>query len=121
MKNIYILLTFLLLVNCSTMVKSQQSKNNLKIISSSFIKDYVVFNTQDFHKNDVIVLANKNDIRDCISSKNFIILDSIYEVTSIKIGSKRDIVGYKLSEIDGVKIRNEGELVKIIKNCNSLR
>ena len=116
MRNLFFLI--LLTISCSVSKQNVQSVKKLEIINTDSTSDHFVFKTKSESGNEVIVLAEKDSVNDCRPFKKFIIADSVHQTSTLKAGSGKDLVGFYLSTIDGIKIRNEGELVKIIWNCN---
>lgn len=107
----------ILLINCSVSRPNTQPINKFEIIKIDDVGDHIVFKTLTETKIEKIILAEKDSVKDCRPFKKFIIADSIHETTVLKSGNTIDIVGFNLSTINGIKIRNNGELVKIIWNC----
>ncbi|MEO8712528.1 MAG: hypothetical protein ABI405_10415, partial [Parafilimonas sp.] len=98
---------------------NNQSTTRLEIIKIDSIRDHFVFKTKSKSGNEVIVLAEKDKVDNCLPFKKFIIADSVHQVSAIKSGSRYDLIGFNVSTIDGIKIRDSAELTKIIWNCDS--
>jgi hypothetical protein len=120
MKKLFFLMPLIagLTITCSVSKRNTRSTKKLEIVAIDYTRDHFVFKTKDETGTEIIVLAEKDSVEFCQPFKKFIILDSIHETSVLKSGSRKDIVGFYLSYIDGIKIRNKGELVKIIWNCN---
>lgn len=118
MKSFNFLLLTIIIISCASSKKSAQSGKQLEIIRTDTIRDHFVFQTKSNSGDEIIVLAEKDKVRDCMPFKKYIIADSIHQVSAIKSGSKKDLIGFNVSTIDGIKIRNDGELVKIVWGCD---
>ena len=66
-----------------------------------------------------IIIAEKDKIKSCKPFKKYIIADSIKEEVRIKSGSKYVMIGFNEFTINKIKIKEKGELTKVINNCNS--
>lgn len=108
---LFCLLTFSVQLNA-------QKVNRLEIIRTDSIRDHFIFKTKADNGTESIVLIERDKVSNCRPFKKFIIADSVHRTSVLKSGSKKDIVGFYLSTIDGVKIRDKGDLVKIINSCD---
>ena len=118
MKSLFIVVLVIALLSCISSKSGSRSSVKLEIVSTDSIRDYFVFNTKSEIGHEMIILAEKRRVADCKPFKKFIIEDSIHRVSAIKSGSRYDLIGFNVSIINGVKIRDSAELVKIIWNCN---
>jgi hypothetical protein len=105
-------------ISCVTSKSRIQLAKKLEIIRIDTIRDFYVFKTKDDSSKEVIVLAERDRVSNCKPFKHFIIADSVYQTSVLKSGSKKDLVGFNLSTIDGIKIKQPDELPKIIWNCD---
>jgi hypothetical protein len=119
MKNIFFLISSLSILACSVSSQNVQPVKKLKIIKTDTTTDFYVFNTRDDSSKEVIVLAERDSVSNCRPFKKFIISDSVHQTSVLKSGSKKDLAGFNLSTIDGIKIKQPDDLPKIIWNCNS--
>ena len=110
-------LTFFLLTISANKLKAQ-IVNKIEIIKTDSTRDHFIFRTRTETGKESIVLVEKDRVSDCRPLKKFIIADSVHRTSVLKSGSKKDIVGFYLSTIDGIQIRDKGELVKIIWSCS---
>jgi hypothetical protein len=118
MRNFNYLLISIMIAACTTHKNNTRSEQRLEIIRIDSLNDYFVFKTKSKINNEIIVLGEKDRMRDCEPFKRYILSDSIHEVSAIKDGSHKEILGSYLSQIDGIKIRDSGAFVKVIWNCN---
>ncbi|TAL50424.1 MAG: hypothetical protein EPN92_01755 [Chitinophagaceae bacterium] len=118
MKNLFFLIPLIAIITCSVSRQNIQPVKRLEIIKADTTRDFYVFKTMNDSSKEVIVLAEREKVNDCKPFKRFIIADSVHQTSVLKSGSGKDLVGFYLSTIDGIKIRTEGELPKIIWNCN---
>jgi len=118
MKTLFFLILLITFIACSGWNQHDQSVRKLEIIKIDSTSDHFVFRTKNESGKEVTVLAEKEKLVDCHLFKKFIIEDSVHQTSTLKAGSKKDLVGFYLNSIDGVKIRDKGELVKIIESCN---
>jgi hypothetical protein len=118
MKSLFILILTINVLACVSSKNNIHSVATLEIIKTDSIRDHFVFKTKSKSGKEIIVLAEKDSVNNCRPFKKFILSDSVHQTSELKSGSKKDLVGFYLSTIDGIKIRDEGELVKIIWNCN---
>lgn len=81
-------------------------------------RDFYVFTVSKF-SDGAKVIAEKTDVTLCKPFKKFIIVDSIQEVSKLKSGSKYVLIGFNEFTIDSIKIKNKGELAKVVRNCMS--
>lgn len=119
MKKIYFLF-FIIIVSCSSSKHKYNCKNKFEIIKVDTIRDYFVLQAKNKKNNEIIVLAEKDKMKDCKLLKNNIISDCISEEVAIKSGSKMTLIGLNISVIDGVKVREKGKLVKVISDCSCI-
>ena len=94
------------------------SLKKLEIIRTDSTRDHFISLTRNDSNKYVIVLAEVNKVNTCKPFKRYILEDSVHETSTIKSGNGFDILGFNVSTIDGIKIRNDGELIKIFWNCN---
>jgi hypothetical protein len=118
MRKIFFSIPVLIFISCSTSRNSNQFKDKVEILKVDTTSDYYVFSTSDTAKYS-IVIAEKGKVNGCKPFKKFIIIDSIKTTSKIKSGSTYDLIGFNGLIIDGIKIKNKGELAKIIVNCAS--
>lgn len=116
-KSLFLLILLVSIITCSVNRQNVQSGKNLKIVKTDTTADFYVFNTRDDSNKEVIVLAERDMVSDCRPFKKFIIADSVHQTSVLKSGKGRDIAGFYLSTIDGIKIKQPDELPKIIWNC----
>lgn len=93
-------------------------KEKVEIIKVDTTGDYYVFSTSDTAKYS-IVIAERDKLNGCKSFKKFIIIDSIKTTSKIKSGTTYDYIGFNGLIVDGIKIKNKGELANVIMNCAS--
>jgi hypothetical protein len=91
----------------------------LEIVKIDTAEHYFVFNTKNVTGSERIILAEKEKVKGCLPFKKYIIADSVYSVSILKLGSRNVYAGFYVSTISGVKIRNKGELIKVVNNCES--
>jgi len=113
-----IILIAFLSISC-IISKSGRQSMKLEITQIDTTRDLYVFKTIGLGDAEIIVVAEKEKIADCEPFKRYILADSIHQTSTIKSGLTSDMIGFYLTYIDDIKIRNQGELVKIILNCNS--
>jgi hypothetical protein len=113
--NMVLLLTFI--SSCGSSKKSAISPNKLEIVRIDTITDHYVFSTIDASNNEVIVLAEKGEVERCRPFKKFILADSVRQTSDIKTGSHYDMIGFTVSIIDSIRIKEDNDLAKIISNC----
>jgi hypothetical protein len=118
MKSLFILILTIAILACVSNKDNIHSTGRLEIIRTDSIRDHFVFKTRNESGNEVTVLAEKDKVSGCKPFKKYIIADSIHQVSAIKSGSRYDLIGFNVSTIDDVKIRDSGELAKIIWNCD---
>jgi hypothetical protein len=118
MKSLFFLILCIVLIACVSSKNNSQSVTRLEIIRTDSIRDHFVFKTRSNSGKEAIVLAEKDKIGNCRPFKRFIIADSVHQVSAIKSGSRYDLIGFNVSIIDGIKIRDSAELTKIIWNCD---
>jgi hypothetical protein len=118
MKDLFILILITAIISCISSKKNVQSVTRLEIIKTDSIRDHFVFKTRNELGNEIIVLAEKDKVSDCKPFKKYILADSIHQVSAIKNGKRYDLIGFNVSIIDDIQIRDSGELAKIIWNCN---
>jgi hypothetical protein len=118
MKRLFCLILSIAIIACVSSRNSIQSIRKLEIIKTDTIRGHYVFKTKDELDSEIIVLAESEKVEGCKPFKRFIIADSIHQVSAIKSGSRYDLIGFTVSIVDGIKIRDSAELVKIIWNCN---
>lgn len=106
-------------ISCASNKKTSiYNIEKLKIYSIDSTADFYVFGVQNNLKKQIII-AEKNKIKLCKPFKKYIISDSIKEETRIKSGSKYVMIGFNEFTINKIKIKEKGELTKVINNCNS--
>lgn len=118
MKNLFFLTLLITIIACATIKQNVQLVKKLEIIRVDSTNDHFIFKTKNESDYEIIVLAEKDKVNDCQPFKKFIIEDSIHQTSTLKAGAREYLVGFYLSTINGIKIRNSGELVKIIWNCD---
>jgi len=118
MKSLSILILTITILACVSSKNNIHSTGRLEIIKTDSIRDHFVFKTKNELGNEVIVLAEKDKVSGCKPFKKYIIADSIHQVSAIKSGSRYDLIGFNVSTIDGIKIRDSAQLAKIIWNCD---
>jgi pectate lyase len=120
MKNIFFFtpLLVIIILACSASKQNPQAIKKLEIIRIESTSDHFVLTTKNESGTENIILAEKDSVTVCRPFKKFIIADSVHNTTIIKSGNGKDIVGFYLSKIDGINIRDADGWVKIIWNCN---
>jgi hypothetical protein len=118
MRSLFIAILTSAILSCVGSNSGNHALKKLEIIRIDSTRDHFVFKTKDELGKEVIVLAEKDKVSGCRPFRKYIIVDSIHQVSAIKSGKRYDLVGFYLSTIDSVRIRSEGELVKIIWNCD---
>lgn len=125
MKNlIYLQLLFVGLLFCGsnrvTFCKRTISNvGKVKIMKVDSTDEYYVFNTNSKSSEYSIVISEKINLVGCRHFGKFIIIDSIQESSSIKMGSRFTGIGFNGLTIGEVKVKNAGVLTKFITNCES--
>lgn len=114
----FFLILCIALIACVSSKNNSKSAKRLEITRTDSIRDHFVFRTRNDFGREVIVLAEKSKVENCKPFKRFIIADSLHQVSAIKSGSRYDLIGFNVSIVDGIKIRDSAELTKIIWNCN---
>lgn len=89
----------------------------MEILKVDSTIEHYVFTIKSKDNPQIIVIAEKRKVKGCKPFKRFIIKDSIEEVASVKAFNSYDMVGFNGYSIDGVKMKNRGELTKIISSC----
>ena len=117
MKTLFFSILSMAFIAGSAWKQPDRSVEKLEIVEIDSTGDHFVFKTKNEAGKQVTVLAEQEKLIDCRPFKKFIIADSVHQTSTLKAGSSKDIVGFYLSTINGIKIRDEGELVKIIWNC----
>jgi hypothetical protein len=118
MKSLIILILTITIFACVSSKYNIHSKARLEIIKTDSIRDHFVFKTKNESGNEVTVLAEKDKVNECKPFKKYIIADSIHQASAIKSGTRYDLIGFNVSTIDGIKIRDSGELAKLVWNCD---
>ena len=118
MKSLFFFNILIVITACATYERGNHSLGKLEIIKIDSVADFFVFKTTTDSNKVVIVLAEKDKVNNCFPFKPFIIADSVHETSMLKAGSKYDLIGFNGFVIDGIKLKNQGELAKIIWNCN---
>jgi hypothetical protein len=113
-----ILFLGLSILSCSTGKNNFYSKRKVEIIKIDSTRDFYVFTVGKVY-DGMKVIAEKGDVSSCQPFKKFIIIDSIQEVSKLKSGSKYVLIGFNELTIGSIKIKNKGELAKIVRNCMS--
>ena len=96
-----------------------KSGDKLEIVKFETTADFYVFTAKDSNDKNQIILAEKGRVDNCYPFKKFIIRDSIKTTYKLKAGSTYDFVGAMEFNINGIKVKESGELAKIIWNCDS--
>ncbi len=92
--------------------------NLLKITKVDTISNYYVFRAiKENTDSIIIVLANKNNVSNCNMHMDYIICDSVYTTSQIKVGQKVIFSGFYLGRIGDVEIKKTGELIHIVNSC----
>jgi hypothetical protein len=118
MKNIIIVILFIITTFCSIRKNNINTTEKLEIIKTDTTSDFYVFKTKGSSNKEPIILAEREKINKCRPFKKFIIADSVHQTAIIKSGSSFVYAGFYLKYIDDIQIKNNNELIKIIWNCD---
>lgn len=105
-----------MLVSCASQ-NYNINDSKFKIAKTDSVDIYYIFNIDN--EKQSIIIGEKEYLRSCLPFKKYIFKDSIKQTTDIKVGSRKVFIGANDFEINDKKVKNSGELVKYIDNCDS--
>lgn len=115
---IFVLIT-VIITSCFSKKSLMRETNVSRIISIDSIEGYYVLKVYVNNKRNLIVLAERLNVKNCISKKKYIINDSIQTSYSIKSGNKFVLIGPYVNDISGVKIKEKGNLLNVVNSCQA--
>lgn len=115
---VFCMLLTLTYYSCTPLITIQRNINKIEIVKIDSTDFHYVFSTNN--KKNSLVIGEKEKFKECLSTKKYIIKDSIKETPILKEGNTNTYIGFFGFEAEGVMVKNAGELVKYIDNCEAL-
>jgi hypothetical protein len=114
------LIGIIVVTSCAESKKMKTRSQNWEIIKVDSVRDHFVFNLFMYPDRYKIVIGEMANLNRCRPFGKFIILDSISTTSFIKAANgKPDMVGMWEMHINGIKVKEAGELFNVISSCAS--